>query len=137
MKRILILPALILLAFTACKKESKTVTYRAECTGCHVEYVNGSHRWIRVSVSTVEHIDLIRLDTIINGIDTTLVDTLRTLIPDTWERTEELAHDEPARLKVRHASYATTPSTASITVNGGTVKSGEVSEAGNELSLEE
>lgn len=129
--------ALAVLTLAACKKDPKEVTYTATCTGCIIEYVNGSHGWVETQVTAVERVELISRDTTINGTDTTVVDTLRTMVPDTWQRTEELDHNEPGRLNIRQGSWATTPSTGTIAINGATVKSGSVDAAGETIKLVE
>ncbi len=129
--------ALAALLLAACKKDPKEVTYTATCTGCIIEYVNGSHGWVEDRVTAVERVDLTTRDTTINGTDTTVVDTIINIVPGTWQRTEELAHNEPGRLNIRQGSWATTPSTGSIAVNGATVKSGTVDVAGQTVKLVE
>lgn len=129
--------ALAVLTLSACKKDPKEVTYTVTCTGCILEYVNGSHGWIEDRVTAVERVDLISRDTTINGVDTIMVDTLRTMVPGTWQRTEELEHNEPGRLNIRQGSWATTPSTGSIAINGATVKTGTVDASGQTVKLVE
>lgn len=136
MKHTHTLVALALAAsIAACQKPHKQVTYNATGTRASIAYVDGNEVWQRAGVFGPEEYHVLQLDTIIDGLDTTLtvIDTVQ--IPVSWSCTFDAPHDGTARFVITQEFGAREPASGTLQIDGVTVASGTVTHYRDKVTL--